>query len=818
MALLGTIASGAGSLGLEGLKQIFPQTFANVSKIREIATGKKSTDKKDNKTSSSKDIEFGTLGAGVIQTNELLSESIAVQKLQNEILQQVLYGIKNIKSGSNNSILSNLTDLIPSSGLMNILRARGVGGVLARTGAFAVGDMALGGLGFGGKEINDKVDQENWNKANLWEKIQSLPARAIENIGDYIMPNAANEARASRIASETDYINKKYGINTKLEGETRETTSQIIEFNARDIKFTAKDMLIRTSEIKVNGEVQKQADRSSGATPNSSPAGSTPSVLGVSPTTPGSTASADGSTGPAGLTTVTSKSGPSTKVGSTYASNFQSFINDLEATGYKISSLGGYANRANANNPNVKSYHAMGAAIDINPASNPNRSTKTDLPQETGALAAKHGLGWGMNWNSVKDPMHFSAAKSEQGSFDIQRGSMASYASGSDYVPESGPAIVGEKGPELVMSQDGSSRLTGDGPHAENLQQGDSVLPADKTKEILPDASKMGVVQGTKYPTRAPVGTMYDSFINEKGEKINKYVDEDLTTRFVPESEGEWKPQKFPTHAPVGTKYGSFVDKDGKKWDKFVGHDLTSVFKPAKHYAEGTNKAVMDLNQRYSGFGGTKVERSGSYMSRPHFYDTDDKLYAAMGERTSKQPYTDKDDRESYETIEAFRRGEKPEKPAGMTQREYLYRMSEHGAMGLLTGAIKPEELQKASKQADQPLWMTKAQNKTEAMVKSVEGVRSPTGEKIAVKPLFAPAETDAGKFSAMDYVEPKAPPPPMPEPAPGREMSDEEMRNQAWRDRGRAMGGRPNSYIPPPGSMGSPSGDLLKAYLTSGQ
>jgi len=130
------------------------------------------------------------------------------------------------------------------------------------------------------------------------------------------------------------------------------------------------------------------------------------------------------------LASIKTKSGKSAQVAAPYAKNFQGFIDDLEATGYKINSIGGYADRANVNNPKVKSYHAMGAAIDINPGSNPNKSTKTDLPPETGALAAKNGLGWGMNWKSVKDPMHFSAAKGEQGSFDVARGSLGSVAPG----------------------------------------------------------------------------------------------------------------------------------------------------------------------------------------------------------------------------------------------------------------------------------------------------------------------------------------------------------------------------------------------------
>jgi len=60
------------------------------------------------------------------------------------------------------------------------------------------------------------------------------------------------------------------------------------------------------------------------------------------------------------------------------------------------------------------------------------------------------------------------------------------YAAGDPYVPNTGPAIVGERGPELVVGKDGSSRVTGAGAHVENLNQGDSVVPADKTKKMLP--------------------------------------------------------------------------------------------------------------------------------------------------------------------------------------------------------------------------------------------------------------------------------------------------------------------------------------------
>lgn len=92
------------------------------------------------------------------------------------------------------------------------------------------------------------------------------------------------------------------------------------------------------------------------------------------------------------------------------ADNFIGFLNALSKTGYKVTSLGSYANR-NIAGTNTKSLHAYGLAIDINPSANPVAYDKviTNLPPGVGRLAAKYGLAWGGKWNgSKKDPMHFS--------------------------------------------------------------------------------------------------------------------------------------------------------------------------------------------------------------------------------------------------------------------------------------------------------------------------------------------------------------------------------------------------------------------------
>jgi len=117
-------------------------------------------------------------------------------------------------------------------------------------------------------------------------------------------------------------------------------------------------------------------------------------------------------------TITTSRLGLTAQVNAAYAPKFQSFINELEATGYVIRSIGGYANRRTARGG--FSHHANGDSIDINPAQNPHvfgRAGITDMPiEQTRAAARRNGLGWGFDWSSSKDAMHFSVGRNEGGS------------------------------------------------------------------------------------------------------------------------------------------------------------------------------------------------------------------------------------------------------------------------------------------------------------------------------------------------------------------------------------------------------------------
>lgn len=103
-------------------------------------------------------------------------------------------------------------------------------------------------------------------------------------------------------------------------------------------------------------------------------------------------------------------------VNSQYAGNFQGFINELQARGYQINSIGGYNYRTIAGSTRL-SNHAFGNAIDINPTLNPvtypgrGQPMISNMPADVSDLAAKWGLSWGGDWRTKKDPMHFEVAK-----------------------------------------------------------------------------------------------------------------------------------------------------------------------------------------------------------------------------------------------------------------------------------------------------------------------------------------------------------------------------------------------------------------------
>jgi len=117
------------------------------------------------------------------------------------------------------------------------------------------------------------------------------------------------------------------------------------------------------------------------------------------------------------ITTLVTQSGIKYHVHKDHAHKFKGMVDELENSGYKIKSISSYRPGATVAGSGRRSAHADAMAIDINPSQNPHTFPhhhnygQTDMPDiiRKDRLHAKHGLGWGGEWRSSKDTMHFSA-------------------------------------------------------------------------------------------------------------------------------------------------------------------------------------------------------------------------------------------------------------------------------------------------------------------------------------------------------------------------------------------------------------------------
>lgn len=96
------------------------------------------------------------------------------------------------------------------------------------------------------------------------------------------------------------------------------------------------------------------------------------------------------------------------------ANSFQGFLGNLADLGYPMPNVQGFYVRPITGGTGL-SQHAFGGAIDVNPDNNPYAKPRpahiqTDLPPNVSDLAAKWGLAWGGDWQSLVDPMHFEWA------------------------------------------------------------------------------------------------------------------------------------------------------------------------------------------------------------------------------------------------------------------------------------------------------------------------------------------------------------------------------------------------------------------------
>jgi len=214
---------------------------------------------------------------------------------------------------------------------------------------------------------------------------------------------------------------------------------------------------------------------------------------------------------PPKLAKVSSINGKSASVNADLAPNFQGLISYLDKIKYPITDLGGYNDRDVRGQAGTKSYHAKGGAIDINSATNPMSSTlKTDMPDNISQIASGFGLGWGGNWKSSKDAMHFSAGEREGGTLMAKTGGVFDGPPGGYPIELHGREAV-------VPLPNVGDKISIDKPQKEDLVTKNplsSVL--SKNYPVEPQSKKIGL------PPSNPVDMMLSNDKAQKDKSSNK--------------------------------------------------------------------------------------------------------------------------------------------------------------------------------------------------------------------------------------------------------------------------------------------------------
>lgn len=188
-------------------------------------------------------------------------------------------GIENAIDSTKDKLIDKLKDAVKSpsairttaSGALSTARSAvtaglGVGGLLggvAMLGAGAITDSVAGLFGKGNKEIDYKQDDKNWEKMTPVQKLESGAARGVEKAGNFLfMDNMSNEARASRIKAESEFLSDKTPTVTSQRAnyskELAAITAKSIENNKKSVEALPPIVLNNTNNTQSSGSNQPQ--------------------------------------------------------------------------------------------------------------------------------------------------------------------------------------------------------------------------------------------------------------------------------------------------------------------------------------------------------------------------------------------------------------------------------------------------------------------------------------------------------------------------------------------------------------------------------
>ena len=387
---------------------------------------------------------------------------------------------------------------------------------------------------------------------------QKVAGDSVDSIVESIVHWAMNEDEKTTSKPITN--NKQSIINKLTEtGKPNNIKSNDILFNAQNlIYFKAREMIINARSYDSKNDGSTPSATPGGNTQSVEPQGSTPTAKPGGDTGPstdsGNTSSASGSD----VEFLNSRQGGGPGFGGVHAEKLNpafaaaavKAIKDAEAAshgkiiiteGYRDSKLQAqyYANyvkrpivwQGETYIPKLGPGNSGGIAAKPGQSKH-QRGLAIDVSFQNRAALIKAAPKYGVQWYGPGDPPHFQ------------------FASGTPYVPVTGPAIVGELGAETIVGLDGKTRKTGSGPHIEQLKQGEAVIPAGdivipaeykgwkptkreekynaEYKEAMSSNPQIDYSQyGTPYPEPRNLGWDLDknldknNIINSKGQKID---------------------------------------------------------------------------------------------------------------------------------------------------------------------------------------------------------------------------------------------------------------------------------------------------------
>ena len=231
----------------------------------------------------------------------------------------------------------------------------------------------------------------------LLKKAQTDPNKTDKDKAELQKAVDVAKEKANKTQLEEEEFNKQSQITMAKKMERQMAMQNELRVINKERRGKGQEAYLDTDQAKAGGHTFK-------AEAEDAPASRSVSSKAGGPSNEHSSSGGGGSGSNIKLASISSKSGKSAQVGAEYAPQFQKLVDYLDNAGYDIRSLGGYIDRDVRGKAGVKSVHAHGGAIDINPDTNPMGSTLvTDMPAEISAVAQGLGLGWGGNWKSSKE-------------------------------------------------------------------------------------------------------------------------------------------------------------------------------------------------------------------------------------------------------------------------------------------------------------------------------------------------------------------------------------------------------------------------------